>query len=373
MDHVSHNDSVNQCQSVLDIIQTVRTTLPTTTQNQSRRHAAFVSFDEQHLYHFAHLVYTHMTSLHHKYMEKTTRETKHITQLITSCNDFLKECTHTHMKTLCKNNNQAQYSAAVFLFNAIREHVITCTKNKHTTPYETVQCTSRMTAPGESQLRYLGGRCVAKIKYTTVARLRKHMYVKQQLYVADKRKLSLLRHLIRSERELRVTTNIPSSLEVTDHKQFISRSLINISDETFFFFKCLHDAISNLQGHGAFVQHGANILNVVKEAVIADHDLQHLFKNCFPQGQNTDAVNVLYGDCVNRYMLISNNQYRKSLVHKLRTKKTQAHRTEIQKTANITSCEKQRCAKMPKRQYMDNICNMCGAKYRKGKHLFQIT
>ena len=40
--HVSHHDSVDQCQAVLSVIQTVHTTLPTTTQHQIQRHAAFV-------------------------------------------------------------------------------------------------------------------------------------------------------------------------------------------------------------------------------------------------------------------------------------------------------------------------------------------
>ena len=225
--------------------------------------------------------------------------------------------THTHIKTLCENNNQSQYSAAVYLFNAIREHIITSTNETATTHNDPVQSTStiQLTKAGESQLRYLGGRCVAKIKYSTVARVRRHMYVKQKLYLEDKRKLLLIGHLIRSERELLVTTKYISSMHVTQHKQFKSRALINISDATFMFFKCLHDAISKLQGNGAFFKHGCNVLNVVETAVLKDYDLKKSFKKCFPEGEEADGINYLYDDCVHRYLLVNNNQYRKSMVH----------------------------------------------------------
>lgn len=74
-----------------------------------------------------------------------------------------------------------------------------------------------------------------------------------------------------------------------------------------------------LQGNIAFFKYVGNIFNIVKTAVLENHDLQQSFKKCFPDSEEADGVTFLYYDCVNRYMLVGNNQYRKSLVQQFRT------------------------------------------------------
>ena len=191
-------------------------------------------------------------------------------------------------------------------------------------------------------------------KHATVTRLRRHMYKRLDLYSEDKAKLHLLCKLLRNECEIKNTTAIPSSLTVTDTKQNINRSLVNISDEALSFFEVLHDSVRQLQGPHALSKHGASVLNVVKSHILSDNNIQQQFRKCFGTDDDINVINILYNDCVNRYLAVSNNQFRKSLVHTMRSKKTAAHRVEIAKTK--TTCGKECDAKKQKK--MENICSM---------------
>ena len=171
------------------------------------------------------------------------------------------------------------------------------------------------------QLRYLGGRCIAKMQYATVTRLRRCMHVNCNAYTHEKAKLHALRNLIAGEGQLRATTTMPSSLDVTSSKQNINRSLLNISDEALQFFISLHDAVRLIQDMEAFAEHGSDVLNVVRRKVLANGAVREAFVRCMRHVDDIDIINILFTDCVTRFLAISSNQFRKALVHELRRKK----------------------------------------------------
>ena len=220
-----------------------------------------------------------------------------------------------------------------------------------------------MTDQGLGQLRYLGGRCIAKMQYSTVTRLRRVMYTNSTAYTHEKAKLHALRNLITGEGQLKATTTMPSSLDVTSSKQNINRSLLNISDEAQHFFITLHDAVRRIQDLEAFAKHGSDVINVVRQQVLANGVVREAFFKCMRDVDDTDLINILFSDCVTRFLAVSSNQYRKALVHQLRRKKTAAHRVEIQK-ASTSRIEPP--AKKTKRS--NNLCNMCGGRYKLCKH-----
>ena len=83
-----------------------------------------------------------------------------------------------------------------------------------------------------------------------------------------------------------------------------------------------------------------------------------LFKDlskCFSNDDDINVINVLCHDCVNSYLAVSNNQFRKALVHDLKFKKTASHKVEIAKVK--TTSDKETEPKKQKR--MANICNIC--------------
>ena len=155
---------------------------------------------------------------------------------------------------------------------------------------------------------------------------------------------------------------------MTDTKQNINRSLVNISDEALSFFELLHNSVCHLQGPHALTKHEAGVLNVVKSHTLLDTNIQQQFTNCFDTDDDINIINILYNDCVIRYLAGSNNQFRKSLVHKMRSKTSAAHRVEIAKVK--TTCGKESEAKKQKK--VENTCSMCGGRYNKCKYSYII-
>ena len=80
-----------------------------------------------------------------------------------------------------------QYRAGVYVLEGGQAHII-CndtldehTPHKHASTSVAASPPSSMTQ-GLGQLRYLGGRCVAKLQYATVTRLRRHMHINSTAY-----------------------------------------------------------------------------------------------------------------------------------------------------------------------------------------------
>ena len=88
------------------------------------------------------------------------------------------------------------------------------------------------------------------------------------------------------------------------------------------------------------------MLNVVKSHILSDTNIQQQFPKCFSKDDDTNIINVLYHDCVNPYLAVSSNQFRKSLVHNMRSKKpssTQSRHCEAKTTSgNESEAKKQK-------------------------------
>ena len=82
----------------------------------------------------------------------------------------------------------SQYRAGVLVLEEGRAHIICNDTSVEHTPHDhaststAVPPPSSMTQQGLGQLRYLGGRCVAKLQYATVTRLRRHMHINSTAY-----------------------------------------------------------------------------------------------------------------------------------------------------------------------------------------------
>ena len=102
---------------------------------------------------------------------------------------YVKVCTGKHIKMLCEETMiTCQYRAGVYVLEGGRAPII-CndtsdehTPHKHAPTSTAASQPSSMTQQGLGQLRYLGGRCVAKLQYVTVTRLRHHMHINSTAY-----------------------------------------------------------------------------------------------------------------------------------------------------------------------------------------------
>ena len=95
----------------------------------------------------------------------------------------------THIKTLCvETMTTCQYRAGVYVLEGGRAHIICNDTSDEHTPHDDASTSvaasppSSLTQQGLGQLRYLGGRCVAKLQYATVTRLRHHMHINSTAY-----------------------------------------------------------------------------------------------------------------------------------------------------------------------------------------------
>ena len=162
-----------------------------------------------------------------------------------------------------------------------------------------------LTGPGRGKLRYLGGRCIAKAKYSLRKIAFNNLYTNRILSCED-----------------------AASLEETIRRQNLSCSLVNISDSCFKFFLMLDSKRRDSETVDKFNLTGCNILEEMIDEMIDSTTLQEIWEDLLPD-QDPVAVKSLFVEMITRFMRVANNQFRKSLIDVLGRKKKKAHRTEI--------------------------------------------
>ena len=87
---LSDNVSPANFDTIQQLLHTIYTTMPTFTDIQKQRLAAFRQLDNDRLLAYTDIVYTHFTQLFKSLISKPKIESKHRTDFIRSCNDFVK-------------------------------------------------------------------------------------------------------------------------------------------------------------------------------------------------------------------------------------------------------------------------------------------
>jgi ATP-dependent DNA helicase PIF1 len=96
----------------------------------------------------------------------------------------------------------------------------------------------------QSKIRYLGGACIAKLRYSYRNLLQNDLFSKKHTDIVQQHvhelQVKLCDQIISSEHDIHVTTEFPDTLCETDEKQNVRHGLTNISDSTYLFFTEIH-------------------------------------------------------------------------------------------------------------------------------------
>ena len=163
------------------------------------------------------------------------------------------------------------------LLQAVRKNLITKIK---TTPAEShLGQQSTVEESAFSEVRYIGGRSIAKVKHRHMQALRRAlergMLTDQD--AVQQEVISLLQALAVPQATVLLNTKYPESLVDTFRKQNLSCGLTNIDDKAFEFFKLLEEKRLPMYSSSALQRHGRDMLQVIQKQLSKDEELLQLW------------------------------------------------------------------------------------------------
>ena len=277
-----------------ELMQNMQASILHTTPQQEEMHTVLSSIKGHvNLRPFINGVYTYCSNLFDKHCTSQTSKVSNFTMFYTDIhqyvvgNEFKKSClalvekgsltptenkicckiVHTVSDTLIKDKSKGIVDAQI---NKVRENTIS---------------DKALDEPISSKLRYIGGACVAKIKYKLqedVIRAIPQPKSKQLMNIKYKQR-ALLSKLQANESQLLEKTQFRASLNETLEKQGATRGLTHINDETFEFFTILYKKVMLYEHFDYLHIYGDDLINVIRQILYNDDDLMkmwfHLFNN----------------------------------------------------------------------------------------------
>lgn len=128
------------------------------------------------------------------------------------------------------------------------------------------------------------------------------------------------------------------SLEETSRRQNVRKGLTNITDQSFNFFMLLDKKIRLIETSTNIDLHGSNFHSFVISQLQSDQLLFKSFCDQFEVHVEKDDAQVLFGEIVQKYSLMSLSQLCKRYLKDVKAQKTEANRKQIEmreKTANV--------------------------------------
>ena len=125
------------------------------------------------------------------------------------------------------------------------------------------------------------------------------------------------------------SSDIPSMHE-TYMRQNVSCSLVNINETAANVFHVLDEERRQKETMDTFHLKGNTTLQTVTNDLLNSETLISKWASLFPEGVPEDVITSVFSNIVNRFMLVANNQYRKTILASVGSDKKKAHRTEIE-------------------------------------------
>lgn len=205
---------------------------------------------------------------------------------------------------------------------------------------------------GLGKLRYISGRCIAKLKHHLIKLSRTYLYNKKKFHLLTScfLKVKILDFFSTSYSDLSENSCYKDSLEETHRKQNISQKLTNIKDVVLDFFIEVDKKRSEIQTEETFHIKGSNILKYVHDKLLNDEKLFHSFKTLlqnFNMNASLSYVHVdesltitclkeIYEELIIRFCRVADNQFRKNLIMSFGLQKTEALRKRVVGTPRNT-------------------------------------
>lgn len=210
-----------------------------------------------------------------------------------------------------------------------------------------------VTTASLGKVRYVGGFCLAKLRYKHQKIQFNKCYKTSSKDQAQYKKSSVITQILDtmrvSETSLQLHTEHPETLLETAQRQNVSRGLTNITDELYkFFIDLCENCLASLVDKNLNVQ-GSHIYNISSEKLVQSIELYKKFvdiaSSCHVQEFHSEstvdcllsetvdricAIEEIYEELVRKFLLVMLNQYRKDFLQTLSVEKKMAHRKQIQ-------------------------------------------
>lgn len=192
---------------------------------------------------------------------------------------------------------------------------------------------------GKGQLRYIGGRCIAKSKYHNMKTAKNNLYKPKHRQKVNEAFLKVRFLDFLSARSIdSVDIKYKCTLKETERKQNLSRGLTHITDDCYHFFIRLNEVRMKHQTEYNLYVHGGDALNASKEEALKHKELKKLWDmmvltylkaDTIVEGSTEHCFNGLFDDVVSRFLKIEDNQFRKDCLRKFGQKKTDSLRKKV--------------------------------------------
>jgi hypothetical protein len=248
------------------------------------------------------------------------------------------------------------------IYALIREFLIHSKANEVKTVI-TDTSNRKVTHASRARIRYIGGYCIAKIRYKYLINKATHRYSEKAndkiLYSNAKIAVEILNSLKEDEQTIMASTVEPDSLLDISRRQNLNRGLTNIPDLVFNFFikltvmcldmltaqnlndmgeKMFNECQSRIESSDLYIEFVemcsipkekcTNMEDDVEPDQSMSHQVQKILKNIFHK-------------IVKLHLMVMFNQFRKDTLDKLQIGKKMAHRKQIRvsttKTTNVST------------------------------------
>jgi len=246
--------------------------------------------------------------------------------------------------------------------------------------YDNVNKGASLSDAGMAKIRNLAGRTIHKCKNNMSSLIEKKVRSKTIDVELYRDKLDHLHHACTSFEHVAKGRYV-ASLEEVERRQNSNRGLTHVTDETFEFFMCLETKRIALHSVNMARQHKSNTLSISFKELKRDVELYMKFRAIFSDFNSSDknAIKSLFEDILQGYMIVANNQFRKTLMLALEKKKKLRHRASVQNTGSVTKgkkeksngkenkCKKQICRASTSKVEEKVKCPVCNIVWPKGQ------
>ena len=219
-----------------------------------------------------------------------------------------------------------------------------CSKNYVSQTKQIVHRT--VTDASRTRIRYVGGYCVAKIRFKYIKKKNTVRYSNkpsdQQLYEECLIATELLNEMQVDEQYILTESNEPESLYDVSRKQNVNRGLTNISDELFKFFISLSEKTLSIMTTEKLNKHGRDFFENSKLEIMNNEDLLQSFSTVVQSqcmgsvtSRHTEinvlknVIKIIFYKIVKTFLLIIVAQFRKDVLDLFNIEKKMAHRKQI--------------------------------------------
>jgi hypothetical protein len=189
-----------------------------------------------------------------------------------------------------------------------------------------------LTNASESRVRYVGGYCIAKVRYKYMQKKKSYMYkvdeTGQAVYNESLQAVDILDSIKVEEYYLLASTPKPESRLDGNRKQGLNRSLTNIPDDLFQFFQILTEKCLQLLVDENMNTYGSNLFEEMKNTILESLELYNEFfsvvDKCrainqdlcetYVQQSDNNVVKIIYKKIIKIYLMVMVNQFRKDVL-----------------------------------------------------------